>query len=281
MDLTKTNLTKMDLTRDVTFLDHTKSPDFAVPHTPPRSASKAKNLKQAPVFQLPLHTPKTPKRKHHSLTTPQQQSQPFLQQLLLPPTPEFTPQKSPRRRRKLIVEELFALQDHIGQLLPNHAMAGSGRKLAAPKALRGALDFDQFSLIHSNLDFEEDLFELELLASPSKKRNVRSLKPPVLETPGRQLITDEKVDQWHGKSFNTQFYSDDESDTEARLETLQNPFLASYVPKKKPASPFGKPKVDYATHMEYINHRTGERKVEELTEEQKQFKPKKIDFSSV
>lgn len=257
--------------------------DFTVPHTPPRSASKPKNLKLVPVFQLPFQTPKTPKRIHDTkLTTPLHgQIHTLLLLLLLPPTPEFTPQKSPRRRRKLIVEELFALQDHMGQLLPNHAMAGSGRKLAAPKHLRGALDFDQLSLIHSNLDFEEDLFELELLASPTKKRNVRTLQPAVTETPGRQLITDEKVEQWHGKSFNTGFFSDDESDTEVAPTALQNPFLASYVPKKKTSNPFGKPQVDYSTHMELINHRTGERKVEVLTEEQKQFKPKKIDFSQV
>lgn len=257
--------------------------DFTAPHTPPRSASKPKSSKLIPVFQLPFQTPKTPKRKHESkLCTPlQSQTHTLLQLLLLPPTPDFTPQKSPRRRRKMILEELCALQDHIGQLLPNHAMAGSGRKLIASKPLRGALDFDQLSLIHSNLNFEEDLFELELMASPTKKRNVRTLKPPVTETPGRQLITEEKVQQWHGKSFNTGFFSDDESDSETAPKALQNPFLASYVPQKKASNPFGKPPVDYSTHVEYINHRTGERKVEALTEEQKQFKPKKIDFSKV
>lgn len=261
--------------------------DFAVPHTPPRSASKPKNQKLFPVFQLPLQTPKTPKRKvDKKLTTPGQQPQ----GLLLPPTPDFTPHKSPRRRRKLIVEELFAVSENVGLLLPNHAMVGSGRRLLPlQKPLKSALDFEDFSLIHSKLDFEEDLFEdlfeANLMASPTKKRHVKGPKheKQVAQTPGNQLITDEKVNLWHGKSFNTCFSSDEESDVELAPHELHNPFLDPPAVQKKTLSKAFQSKlpVDYSTHIEYINHRTGERRVEELTEEQKQFKPKKIDFSKI
>lgn len=56
---------------------------------------------------------------------------------------------------------------------------------------------------------------------------------------------------------------------------LQNPFLTL---SKRDLPPLNL-KVDYSTHLELINHRTGERKIEELSDEQRLLKPRKLDFS--
>lgn len=59
---------------------------------------------------------------------------------------------------------------------------------------------------------------------------------------------------------------------------VPNPFLDP----KSNISSFGEHEVvDYSTHMELVNSRTGERKVEVLTEAQRRFKPKKLDFTLV
>lgn len=156
-------------------------------------------------------------------------------------------------------------------LIPNHASVGSGRKPVSPfKSLKApiALDFSELSRINENLTFEED-DEDEVPESPTKRPRNRS----VFSTPGKQIITDEQVESWHGKSFNN-FSSDDE---ECVSSPLVNPFLAPSSAKPKPLVL----DIDYSTHIEYINHRTGERKVEALLASQQRFKPKKIDFSGI
>lgn len=58
---------------------------------------------------------------------------------------------------------------------------------------------------------------------------------------------------------------------------LHNPFLTLSIQESRLLTS----KVDYSTHLELVNHRTGERKIEELTEEQRALRPKKLDFSQV
>lgn len=292
------------------------SMDFATPRTPPRSASENKKndskysrtpaqtpAGKTPHFLLPDTTPKlsknlqlhTPANRTH-LATPHSKGKTLLAPPnVLPLSPEFTPQRA--RKKKTSVEDLFGLA-HISPLMPSHSTVGSGRKGASAKTLRApiALDFAELSKINENLTFEQDEVKdspdsldydndydngLDIdydayMASPSKRRRRKQL----LATPGAQLITDEKVHQWHGKSRNTNF-SSDESDTESA--PLVNPFLAPSLPARKRAvNPFSlKPAVDYATHVEYINHRTGERRVEELLESQRRIGPKKLDFSGL
>lgn len=182
--------------------------------------------------------------------------------------------------------ELAGPLEHMGMFIPNHSTVGSGRKVASPmKSLRAplALELSELSKINENLTFEEDLFDESILQSPTKRprRRLTSL----LETPGAQIITDEKVNMWHGNSFKNAFSSDEESDCGSSGPALVNPFVSlSKVPTKQNSkNVFGKSSrgVDYSTHNEYINHRTGERKVEELLESQKKFRPKKIDFSGI
>lgn len=176
----------------------------------------------------------------------------------------------------------------MGMFLPNHSMVGSGRKGFSPmKSLKAplALDLEELSRINENLTFEEDPYDDDqydesITQSPTKRP--KRTKAPVLSTPGGQLITEEKVKMWHGNSFHAGFSSDEE-EFSGPAPKLVNPFVSGPEPAaKKLKNPFAEvADVDYSTHNEYINHRTGERKVEELLESQRKVKPKRIDFSGI
>ncbi|SGZ54240.1 CIC11C00000002780 [Sungouiella intermedia] len=281
-----------------------------IPHTPP-SASQARNQNRTaqgpiPHFQLPkppktpAKTPakkgiRTPSSKSHNsqLKTPNTGKLNKVlfgekSSMLFPPTPDFTPHRSPRsvRKKRPNFDDLFALSTHMemGMFLPNHASVGSGRKLASPmKSLKAplALDLSELSQINENLTFEEDPYDDSIMLSPTKLP--RRKKQALLNTPGGQLITDEKVKMWHGDSYHSGFSSDEESEFGAPGPKLINPFVTSTEPPaKKVKNPFNNTtEIDYSTHNEFINHRTGERKVEALLESQRKFKPKKIDFSGI
>lgn len=287
------------------------------PHTPPAGQTGARRQLPVPQFELPDRTPKTPQKKPSLFQTPsskgknvqlktpttvRQSKAPFTfgasssthessssSGLLLPPTPEFTPHKSPRaptRKKRPNMGDLLlpaAPVDHMAMFLPNHATVGSGRRNSGTlRSLKAPilLDFAELSQINENLTFEEDLYD-EIMLSPTKRPRRKKSAP--LQTPGPQLITEDKVDLWHGKSYNTAFSSDEEDDFTPG-KALVNPFLTSNTPKKVSSRTFfgsSPPLVDYSTHNEYINHKTGERKVEELLESERRFKPKKIDFSGL
>ncbi|OBA20749.1 hypothetical protein METBIDRAFT_43864 [Metschnikowia bicuspidata var. bicuspidata NRRL YB-4993] len=262
-----------------------------VPQTPPSSTRKSFGNKPVPKFQLPdLQTPATT-RKKPGLLTPDALAGPAHGTTLFPPSPDFTPRRSPRsKRKKLSFERILPPTESFNALLPNHGLVGSGRKHAstatAQPKLSGVFGLAEIFEINNNLDFEQDLPD-----SPSKRGRPRKQVP---ETPGKQLITEEKVHSWHGNAFRASFSSDeDESDAEATsIARLANPFLeskdaAADAPQlsrgHRQFNPFSSDKsaVDYSTHMELINHRTGERKVEVLLEEQRKFKPKKLNFSGI
>lgn len=269
---------------------------MSFPTTPPSGEIGNARQKPIPHFELPEQTPKTP-RKKQTFLTPRKNSQlktpktveqgksifgstPHKPQTLLPPTPDFTPQKSPRSgRRKRISVDLFELAgplEHMGMFLPKNSTVGSGRKSLSPmKSLKAplALELAEMLRINENLAFEED-FDESILQSPTKKPRG---KPRGLQTPGGQIITQEKVELWHGNSYKNAFSSDEESDG----KELVNPFVSGKTSRKPARSVFGAREVDYSTHNEYVNHRTGERKIEPLLESQKKFKPKKIDFLGI
>lgn len=280
-----------------------------LPQTPPASTRKAHGAKPIPKFQLPeeapstlgggssaghvqLRTPATSRRKS-IFSTPQTTNNKVLQgTALFMPSPDVTPQRSPRgKRKKISFESFLPVSDSISVLLPNHSSVGSGRRhadAAASTFSKATLSLDLAELfkINRNLGFEQDIAK-----SPSKRGRPRKTVPV---TPGKQLITEEKIHSWHGRSFHLGF-SSDEDDDDTHTHTgpkLANPFLSTSSEESRAqklggglakTNPFG-PKtstVDYSTHLELINHRTGERKIEALLEEQKKFKPKKIDFSGI
>ncbi|GEQ69742.1 hypothetical protein JCM33374_g3416 [Metschnikowia sp. JCM 33374] len=276
------------------------------PQTPPTSTRKSHAYKPIPKFQLPeeppsgnsmhshgqLQTPATTRTRRRSVnSSPAHVFDSTKGMTLFPPSPDCTPQRSPRsKRKKISFESFFPATDSFSVLLPNHSTVGSGRKHleASASMSKAQLSFDSAELfeINENLGFEEDV-----QASPSKRGRPRKIMP---STPGKQLITEDKICTWHGKSFHGGFSSDEEdSDSEPRVKTkLANPFLSTEQCKQSKNSPFRTSRgnnpftvkqnqVDYATHLELVNHRTGERKVTLLSEEQQKFKPKKIDFSGI
>ncbi|WPK26546.1 hypothetical protein PUMCH_003904 [Australozyma saopauloensis] len=278
------------------------------PSTPPTSTKKP-GLQKLPVFRLPkdethkqLETPALHGlRRVVDLAPPTQDAFPLL--------PQFTPHKSPHhRRRRVFPGELFNT-DAVSVLLPNHAVSGSGRKTFGGGRLLKApfqLACDELALLNENLAFEEDddesnvdtgsdtefcmdsFYGDSLMASPSRKPRA-ARRAVVLEpspevypsTPQKQMITEEKAREWHLPEKKNDFLT--EEDWAGPKNTLRNPFLSS----SSSSSPSRKTRgqnmdlVNFDTHIELINHRTGERHVEELSPEQKQLRPRKIDFSAI
>lgn len=130
------------------------------------------------------------------------------------------------------------------------------------------------------------------------------------QTPRKNLITDELAAQWQKEAEKDDpWVSDEESSVLSNSLAISNPFVKldtpeisekrssaitgsflavsnPFVSKQDPflSNPFGitvspKKPVDYSTHNEFYNSRTKESVVRELTEREKLFKPKKLDFS--
>lgn len=290
------------------------SNSFLCPQTPPRvTRSKLSNIfttpakhletshklltpctstKKAPAIQF--KTPSSIVKKSTILPTKDNAS-------LLPLTPDFTPQHSPnrsQRKRKVFPDDIFkhatnsstTLSEKLtfGLLLPSPSTVGSGRKAINKLRLSNPIDgsksnkLNQMAILNEGINFEEDIDD-EIDATATKE--------PL--TPSIQIINDDLVDHWHGKSYNNQFSSDEElSDTELQVKELHNPFMDSSSSKiekgttKRGSNPFqdtfGSPKdeIDYRTHMELVNGKTGIKRVVKLTSRQSKMVPKKLDFSS-
>ncbi|RKP28701.1 hypothetical protein METBISCDRAFT_28873, partial [Metschnikowia bicuspidata] len=208
----------------------------------------------------------------------------------LPLLPQFTPHT---RRRRVLPADLFS-PDNIPLLLPNHAVSGSGRRTPGVNALKAPflLGHDELARLNENLAFEEDALsdgsdgELgfgrfaydSIIDSPSKKPR-RTASVPLPLTPRKQVITDKQVHEWHGHSSRLKCLYDDDWDAAWSCTPLSNPFLStSSVKHTHPSRPST---INYDTHMELINHRTGERKVVPLLLAQRRHKPRRIDFSAM
>lgn len=200
--------------------------------------------------------------------------------------------------------------------LPTPSTVGSGRKcnINTNNRLKPVtLKFDTLLLLNEGLKFESDeeetdnfflkpsnggntkfMSNLNMLKSPTKIRNnpFEDLYEPgsptptvtksvIPETPHKQLINDEKIQSWHGKSLK---YFDDDDDFDSILQSkteMANPFLSTNVNSNINISKPAKSSVNYDTHLELINNKTGEKKVIKLTEHQASIKPKKLNFSSI
>lgn len=201
-------------------------------------------------------------------------------------TPEKTPMKSPRRSKS-------ASKDHISiELSPmrlftkKSSTVGSGRYLTPLQKLFSIFDLQEVHNVPSLiLDNEDDEDDDHIYNNPPK-------------TPTKNLITDRVVEKWHNEHL-AQIAEeiDDEEETEIYREQLPNPFVEKKTItiinpfNKKPvqmANPFNpsngkqrcpRQQIDYSTHMELINPKTGARIVRELSESEKSIKPKKLDFS--
>lgn len=180
-------------------------------------------------------------------------------------------------------------------------------------------NFDSVSKLHSNLNLQEEIDEdkIDFLPRPSeidsgflRTSNLASLpKSPqpissptrggsqrrrsIPETPTKQMIDDELRNEWYGRSKKEEFVGDDKEATSSEVferikgVPIQNPFISNMQSEEKglnevklnaTSNKLHEP-IDYSKYAEYVNHKTGERKVVELLESQQRIKPKKLDFS--
>lgn len=245
-----------------------KAPQVSITETTPTTPAKGKSLSN-----MELQTPqKTPHKGKSPFKTQTKTPKSLAPSELLLPTPSFTPQKSPRNRRKRPVADLFSSLELLGKLLPNHLVAGSGRKSLQPQKLHAPISLDpmELSKINENLHFEED----SDTPPESPTRPPRRKQTKVAATPGNQMITEQMAEEWQ-RTNKGSFSSDEEAEP---AEPLVNPFTDA-VPTKGTMPTASK--IDFSTHNEFVNPKTGERKVVPLTDSQKKFKPKKLSFSGL
>lgn len=242
-------------------------------------------------------------------------------------TPHRSPSKHHKRKRNTFEEiskseaqEEFSApttttaQHHASNnlLLPNPSTVGSGRKIGSsqPRLLKPPVfNLTTLAKLNDNLNFEEDADDSNTFeATPQKldtsfirSENLRASKVFLAKgcelptrnksgvplTPRGQVISDEKVRRWHGKSFNDQFDSSDDEEKAIDSRSLENPFLESKsgaTSKNISANPFNTSQqledVDLSTHMVYVNNKTGQKRVVKLLKSQMKIKPKKLVFDT-
>lgn len=235
----------------------------------------------------------------------------YEQKSTFPPTPEFTPHKNRKRKQIdtignsrggfLQSPEQLATEPSFGMFLPTPSTVGSGRRVSPTKVLKAppVLDFSKITQFDDILaheeeqdmeqdieDDDEDVHRLlmnEKLQQQPKRNILANLKMALKsepQTPSRQLIDDNLVKQWHGKSFNDGESSDDDFGNDHIVSSpIANPFMNSSA-QKSPMS-YRKTDVDYSTHVEYIHNKTGQKKVVRLLDYQMSLKPKKLNFSNI
>lgn len=285
----------------VQFVGNENAHDSLVPQTP--------NKKEKTHLQTPS-TLSNGKRVRNFLQTPssvRKANNSFLA------SPETTPYKSPRkthRRRKSHVSEDTALLQTpardvtFGLFLPTPSTVGSGRKTngSRPHLKAPQVSLDSLAALNDNLQFEDEtdgiskpfsavsssktesfLFSSNLRAQPKMAYEPESPSKTYLRaprTPRKQIIDEHMVEQWNADTGNdVVLASAEEVDMLRRQQKpLANPFIdaGEHHTKHIPQSD-----VDFSTHAEYINSRTGERKVVELLERQQQIRPKKLDFTGI
>lgn len=213
------------------------------PSTPPR-----KHIERFPTFGTP------PSTKCHK------RSPSYMQ--ILPSTPTESPFLSPRskKRSKDVIDPHNPLS-HASVFLPTPLTVGTGRKIknysgssiqpsARSKSLTASLQALSTPHIHA--------------ATPTTPplKIIRQVRPPKLRS------YEDSDDEDH-----VQIVDYSVVDRLPR-QKLENPFLGPKISVQAAS-----PAVDYSTHMELINHTTGEKKVQELTEEQRRFKPRRLVFT--
>ncbi|KAG7661859.1 uncharacterized protein J8A68_004634 [[Candida] subhashii] len=288
----------------------------STPQTPPRQSREARiprinGCEQSgmpnaipktpdPFLQINhLPTPSTATKKPLSLIFPSNyiQRTPVQKQsrcVIYPTTPEHKITSPFRRKKKShdilrLDDEGSNIKNTFGLLLPTPSTVGSGRKAAG-------------STLHS-VSLVPPKFDIESLAKLSRSMNFEEELDHAVNstpnTPGRQIIDDKTVDEWYGKSANNDFSSSEEEYENDEITTFEeakrlprhrpsNPFLEnatiSNYPIQKERNPFidsNHKSVNYDTHMEMINNKTGKRRVIKLSKAQMKIKPKKLNFGNL
>lgn len=233
--------------------------------------------------QSPLQCPRTPPPKHVARfpsfgnvtpTSSKCHKKTISDRLVkFPSTPAKSPFLSPRSSKKRAKDLIDPHNDSTyasSVFLPTPLTVGTGRKI---KTLNFAL---QPSTRSKSLTAT-----LQALSLP-KLEESPSFLPERPSTPPLKMITAEMREHNRFRRRN-----DAESDDEDDIQVVDFNFVRQ-IPRHRMDNPFLGPKhsvqptqgkIDYSTHTELINHLTGERKVQELTEEQRLFKPRKLVFT--
>lgn len=256
-----------------------------VPQTPPRPKRVVMSTpSELPAKQVLFKQVTTPQKFRAPLA---KKARPGL------PTPEFTP-----KRKRRVPEDIFgdtpaADRFNFGLLLPLPLTIGSGRAGPSPRKDAGHLLGHPVSV--APLPEAHHAFILKI------SQDFHFEEEEVPATPGNQLISEQLVKQWHGTLYRFDLLLEEENSDEEWTTTkmsklpakreLRNPFIED--PSQAPAATKARPvrggnpfdpkhqEVDYSTHMELVNHRTGARKVVKLDAAQQKIKPKKLDFSNI
>ncbi|RCK55285.1 hypothetical protein Cantr_04795 [Candida viswanathii] len=224
---------------------------FITPQTPPRPERRRSNATAATPFQSnPLLTPSTATKKQAKSPVAIRRKQDTLLTGKFPFTPA-TPQKSPSKSKKNL--DLFiSNNEKFGILLPSPSTIGSGR-------------------CHNSTLSQgppPPVFDM-------KKLN--EFKVP--GTPKRQIITEPTLPE-----------SDDEDDWELTTMSevdkipranVSNPFIDNGESRPTAPAPSHHNGINYDTHMELINNKTGKKRIVKLTKNQMKIKPKKLSFDGI
>lgn len=228
---------------------------FVTPQTPPRQQQRRKSNTGAistPVASSVLLTPSTTTKK--PTRTPVSQKRKQGVQLSPPQANKFpftpiTPQKSPCKTRKNL--DLFTSNEKFGLLLPSPSTIGSGR------------------CHNSFTQAPPPLFDL---------KKVNEFKVP--KTPAKQIIDNSRTKE----SENEDDWEVMDIDEVAKIPRakLRNPFIDTFEPTSPitPEESTGD-RINYDTHMELINSKTGKKRVVKLTKNQMKIKPKRLSFDNI
>lgn len=288
------------------------------PRTPPRKdsqieASESKFGPDGPQqgFVNALNTPVTESRRSVKILEMPSKDVSYIDQEDEVPsevlmTPGFTPKKKNNNRKHL--KGSISKSIHVTPKLTKTSDVVSSSVLGTPRNKTKKYSFNQ-KIRPISLGLQLSLAQEELSSDEATETNCNDQIIPYTEdirddeqiaTPKRRIIDDSLVNEWHGKSLNNEFSSDEElldyenimlnneildsntnKPSKTNKEQIANPFgSAPFNLNTKTNIPTG-PVVDYSTHAEYVNNKTGERIVRELTEDEKRIKPKKLSFEPV
>lgn len=120
---------------------------------------------------------------------------------------------------------------------------------------------------------------LQALANESQDANVSPLhnfiKVPTLRTPSPRPKLRSRRESSFDSDDDILVMREEDLKNIPRIE-LENPFVESISAKEAEK---GSNDIDLSTHMELINHRTGKKMIQRLTEEEQRFKPRKLVFT--
>ncbi|EMG45357.1 hypothetical protein SBY92_001012 [Candida maltosa Xu316] len=159
-----------------------------------------------------------------------------------------TPQKSPCKSRKNL--DLFTSNEKFGILLPSPSTIGSGRSHS----------------LFTQAPPPPPIFDM---------KKINEFKVPT--TPRKQIVYEPKLDVEDEDDW--EIMDLDDVEKIPRTEMV-NPFIDNGESKTTIHQNVSN-EVNYDTHMELINNKTGKKRLVKLTKNQMKIKPKRLSFDNI